>query len=79
MVERTSLNHLKAREMEVQAGNSVMALSTSLVALGIIFGEDRLIGYAFIGAGVVLAIAWSLMARWRRRATIRTDKAVRDE
>lgn len=29
--------------------------------LGIIFGEDRLIGYSFIGAGVVLTIAWSLM------------------
>ncbi len=79
MAERIGLAHTKAREMEAQASNSLMAVSTSLVALGIIFGEDRLTGYTFIGGGVVLAIAWSLMTRWRRRATIRTDEAVRDE
>jgi LPXTG-motif cell wall-anchored protein len=49
------------------------------VILGIIFGEDRLIGYSFIGAGVVLAIAWSLIARRRRRATECIDMAVRDD
>ena len=70
---------LNVREMGAQAKDGLQALSVSLVALGIIFGEDRLIGYTFIGAGVVLAIAWSLMARWRRRVTDRTGKVVRDE
>jgi len=32
------------------------ALGGTLVILGIVFGEDRLIGYSFIGAGVLLAI-----------------------
>ena len=27
-----------------------------LVVLGIVFGDDRLIGYSFIGAGVFLAV-----------------------
>ncbi len=27
-----------------------------LVVLGIVFGEDRLVGYSFMGAGVILAI-----------------------
>jgi hypothetical protein len=65
--------------MGAQAKNGLQGLWVSLVALGIIFGEDRLIGYTFIGAGAVLAIAWSLMARWRRRATDLAGKAVRDE
>jgi ammonia channel protein AmtB len=30
-------------------------LAMSLVILGIIFGDDRLIGYSFIGIGVLLA------------------------
>lgn len=28
----------------------------SLVVLGIVFGDDRLIGYSFMGAGVIIAI-----------------------
>lgn len=31
-------------------------LGMSLVVLGIIFGDDRLIGYSFIGAGVLLSV-----------------------
>ena len=35
----------------------LMALGSTLVVLGIIFGAtDRLIGYSFIGAGVLLSI-----------------------
>ena len=34
----------------------VLALGPTLVALGIVFGEDRLVGYSFIGAGVVVAV-----------------------
>jgi len=32
------------------------ALGSTSVVLGIIFGEDRLIGYPFIGAGVLLSV-----------------------
>ncbi len=33
-----------------------IALGSALVALGIVFSEDWLIGYSFIGAGVLLSI-----------------------
>ena len=36
--------------------NQELPLATTLVVLGIVFGSDRLIGYSFIGAGVVLSI-----------------------
>ena len=31
-------------------------LGMTLVVLGIIFGDDRLIGYSFIGTGVLLSV-----------------------
>ena len=31
-------------------------LGMSLITLGIVFGDDRLIGYSFMGAGVLLSI-----------------------
>jgi len=31
-------------------------LASTLVVLGIVFGSDRLIGYSFIGAGMLLSI-----------------------
>jgi hypothetical protein len=38
-------------------------LGGTLVILGIIFGEDRLIGYSFIGAGVLLSIISMIKSR----------------
>ena len=38
-------------------------LGGSLVVLGIVFGTDRLIGYSFIGAGVLLSIIGAIKAR----------------
>ena len=35
---------------------NLTTLGGSLVALGIIFSSDRLVGYLFIGAGVVVSI-----------------------
>ena len=72
------MNYSKVREMETQANNPLWFLWITLVTLGIIFGEDRLIGYTFIGAGVVVGIAWSLMERMRRSVTDRAEEAVRD-
>lgn len=34
-----------------------------LSALGIVFGSDRLIGYGFIGAGVLISIIGAIKAR----------------
>ncbi len=41
-------------------------LGSTLVILGIIFGEDRLIGYSFIGAGVLLSIISAVKSRRKR-------------
>jgi hypothetical protein len=33
-----------------------LPLGITFVVLGIIFGDDRLVGYSFIGVGVLLSI-----------------------
>jgi hypothetical protein len=42
-------------------------LGSTLVILGIIFGQDRLIGYSFIGAGVFLSIISAFKSRRKPR------------
>ncbi len=42
-------------------------LGSTLVVLGIIFSEDRLIGYSFIGAGVLLSIISAIKLRRKPR------------
>jgi hypothetical protein len=42
-------------------------LGSTLVVLGIVFGEDRLIGYSFMGAGVLLSIASLVKSRRKMR------------
>ena len=42
----------------------IITLGSTLVLLGIIFGaSDRLIGYSFIGAGVLLSIISAITSR----------------
>ena len=41
----------------------LMTLGSSLVVLGIVFGTDRLIGYSFMGAGVLLSIIGVIKSR----------------
>jgi len=36
--------------------SNLLILGMSLVVLGIIFGDERLIGYSFIGVGVLLSV-----------------------
>ena len=36
--------------------SNLLILGMSFVVLGIIFGDDRLIGYSFIGIGVLLSV-----------------------
>ena len=40
-----------------------MPLGFSLIVLGIVFGSHRLIGYSFIGAGVLLSIITEINSR----------------
>jgi EamA domain-containing membrane protein RarD len=44
----------------------LMTLGSSLVVLGIVFGTDRLIGYSFIGAGVLLSIISAIKSRRKK-------------
>lgn len=44
----------------------IMTLGSSLVVLGIVFGTDRLIGYSFIGAGVLLSIISAIKSRRKK-------------
>ena len=41
-------------------------LGGALTALGIIFSSDRLIGYSFIGAGVLLSIISAIKSKTSR-------------
>ena len=36
--------------------SNLLILGMSFVVLGIIFGDDRLIGYSFIGVGILLSV-----------------------
>jgi asparagine N-glycosylation enzyme membrane subunit Stt3 len=36
--------------------SNLLVLGMSCVVLGIIFGDDRIIGYSFIGVGVLLSV-----------------------
>jgi hypothetical protein len=47
---------LVARGRQYQQPSNLAILGMSLVVLGIIFGDDRLIGYSFIGVGVLLSV-----------------------
>ena len=48
----------------------LITLGSMLVVLGIVFGSDRLIGYSFIGAGVLLSIISMIIARRDGRSQI---------
>ena len=45
----------------------LMTLGGTLVVLGIIFGEDRLIGYSFFGVGILLSVISVFKARKGRK------------
>lgn len=45
--------------------DALQTLGFTLVVLGVIFGEDQIIGYSFIGVGVLLSVV-TLIARRRR-------------
>ena len=43
--------------------SNLAMLGMSLVVLGIIFGDDRLIGYSFMGVGILLSVVDALRNR----------------
>lgn len=47
-----------------------ITLGSTLVILGIIFGEDRLIGFSFIGAGVLLSIISVIKSRRKEQRSV---------
>jgi hypothetical protein len=54
---------LRGRRGPRSAHDGLFAIGPGLIALGIIFGDDQLIGYAFITIGVVIAVAALLSTR----------------
>jgi hypothetical protein len=47
---------LIGRGKQYHKPSNLAILGMSLVVLGIIFGDDRIIGYSFIGVGVLLSV-----------------------
>lgn len=41
----------------------IISLGSTLVVLGIVFDQDRLIGYSLIGAGALLSIISAIKSR----------------
>jgi hypothetical protein len=54
---------LIARGRQYQQPSNLAILGMSLVVLGIIFGDNRLIGYSFIGVGVLLSVIEAIRNR----------------
>ena len=44
------------RKQRTVKQNALVTLGMMFVVLGILFGDDRLLGYAFIGVGVLVSI-----------------------
>jgi hypothetical protein len=50
------------------SSQGLVALGSTMIVLGIVFGADRLIGYSFIGAGVLLSVGSAIWQRRQSRA-----------
>jgi hypothetical protein len=47
---------LTGRGKQHRKPSNLAILALSLVVLGIIFGDSRIVGYSFIGVGVILSV-----------------------
>ncbi len=63
---RNGRSGLRPQE-ERTVNQELMTLGSSLVVLGIVFGTDRLIGYSFTGAGVLLSIISVIKSRRKNK------------
>ena len=57
---------LLTRKERASEDYALLTLGPALVVLGIIFGDDALIGYSFIGAGVLLSIISAIRSRSKK-------------
>jgi len=57
---------LTRKKERTSEGYALLTLGPTLVVLGIIFGDDPLIGYSFIGVGVLLSIISAIKSRSKR-------------
>jgi hypothetical protein len=46
----------RRKRKQILNPSNLLILGMSLVVLGIIFGDDRIVGYSFIGVGVLLSV-----------------------
>lgn len=59
--------------VEKMRSQEFTTLGSTLVILGVVFGENRLIGYSFIGAGVLLSII-SIVKSKRKAGEAKSSK-----
>jgi hypothetical protein len=57
-------------KVEKMRNQKLTTLGSTLVILGIIFGENRLIGYSFIGAGVLLSVISVIKSRRKEQRSV---------
>jgi len=46
--------------------SNLALVGMSMVVLGIIFGDDRLIGYSFIGVGIIISVVDAIFSRKKK-------------
>jgi len=54
---------LAGRGKQYKKPSNLAILGMSLVVLGIIFGDSRVVGYSFIGVGVLVAVVDAIRSR----------------
>jgi uncharacterized membrane protein len=57
---------LRRKKERTKEDYGLLTLGPTPVVLGIIFGDDPLIGYSFIGVGVLLSIISAIKSRSKR-------------
>jgi len=57
---------LRTKKERTKENYAFLTLGLTLIVLGIIFGDDPLIGYSFIGVGVLLSIISAIRSRSKR-------------
>ena len=63
MIVLLAVVFLTRKKKRTNKDNTLVTLGMVFVVLGIIFGDDRLLGYSFIGVGVLLSIISAIRRR----------------
>ena len=53
----------RRKRTQILNPSNLLILAMSLVVLGIIFGDERLIGYSFMGVGILLSVVDAIRNR----------------